>query len=551
MTEDGLLDNFPVHLVLGGSGESALLVLDSSDFGRLQLNPVPEIRRTVIALSQNRKCLEKTRKAMRNFDQGEIHLVQADPQRLPFHEQSIGVIVTLSSRKGKAERSIGRPCTSAGIPEDLTRVLTPEGWILDITRMRDWQANRNAEDPESCTKTQSYYVRPTSGYEYFVTRKWVPSRWPFGFLRLGVVRSMRIAADLIISRLRIRPLYDSVGVMVLSRATGEALLEKSVSLANDQTYGEKANPFSHRGFGLFVMSRWKALLLMSKKSEEIVKFPLNSVAAMRMKKHAENIDALNDSEIPALNHFLPSIVGRGIVCGQAYWAETRCRGIPGTKLWWLPGWRRKVRKSGFQFLMDLHRNTCQPARIVRSLFDDLVRPHVAIMEEEARRIDTTFNMTPLVEALWRVFRNRRMPFVRTHGDFWPGNLQVSKKGKLEGVLDWDESAPRGWPLLDLLHFIGFQYKRRLYWRFGSVITKTLMPGRIATWEHAMVRQYCAALAIESDLWVGFVAIYWLERVSQWIQTDLDKMWYDETWLRRNVIEPLPQILKQVSAMCLP
>jgi len=78
------------------------------------------------------------------------------------------------------------------------------------------------------------------------------------------------------------------------------------------------------------------------------------------------------------------------------------------------------------------------------------------------------------------------------------------------------------------------------WHFGSMGTNRLMPRRFVKWEREMTEKYCASLAIEDNLWPGFAALYWLYRVSQAVLS------FDETWVKRNVIKPLPRILKAVS-----
>jgi hypothetical protein len=97
-------------------------------------------------------------------------------------------------------------------------------------------------------------------------------------------------------------------------------------------------------------------------------------------------------------------------------------------------------------------------------------------------------------------------------------------------------------MLDLLHLIAFQRKWRATWLFGSIITKTLMQRRLTMWENKMVATYCAALSLEDSLWPAFVSLYWLNHVLQ-ARND-----FGESWLRRNVIKPLPRILEALSQM---
>jgi hypothetical protein len=219
--------------------------------------------------------------------------------------------------------------------------------------------------------------------------------------------------------------------------------------------------------------------------------------------------------------------------------ESWIEGISGTTFKWRAGWKRTVGESALHFLIYLHRSTSKPTQIHRELFDALLQEQVAGVEEMVRGFEPGFDLRPLVEALWNVFGGRQMPLVRTHGDFGLANILVSNEGQLVGVLDWDASMEQGWLVLDLLNLIACQRKWRAIWLFGNMVTRTLMQGRLAAWEREMVARYCGALSIVHSLWPGFIALYWLGRVS-WLRHA-----FGEKWLRQNVVKPLPRILEEL------
>ena len=139
--------------------------------------------------------------------------------------------------------------------------------------------------------------------------------------------------------------------------------------------------------------------------------------------------------------------------------------------------------------------------------------------------------------------------MQTHGDYWPGNVLVTQGAELAAVLDWDASEARGWPLLDLLHFIAFQHKRRAFWHFGPTLSNRLEPRKLPAWQLELADTYCQRLEIPSDLWTPFVVLYWLERVAQWLVTDFHAGKRNDPWLRRNVLQTAPALTVALLGSC--
>ncbi len=272
-----------------------------------------------------------------------------------------------------------------------------------------------------------------------------------------------------------------------------------------------------------------------------MKTPLGAKALQVIQHHAATLDSVAAMGDPTLRSALPKAKGQGTVHGQAYWVESWLDGMDGTTFKWSPSWRRKTARSAAQYIVDLHGSTARQTEISRSVFDELLQPYVAVVETEARKADPDFDLSPLVEALWALFAGQQMPLVRTHGDFWPGNILVSNDGRLTGVLDWDSSVDGGWPLVDLLHFIAFQNKWQARWFFGRVVTRQLTPLRLSRLERELAATYLSALSIREELWPGLVAIYWLTQASRCSGP------FGEGWTRRNVVRPLPRILEAILA----
>jgi hypothetical protein len=261
------------------------------------------------------------------------------------------------------------------------------------------------------------------------------------------------------------------------------------------------------------------------------------------------LERLRGSVGPELQQFLPQVVDRGFVAGQAYWAEKLRPGVPGTKFPWKFRWRRSAIRAGAQFIRTLHVETKRITEIDDELIFRMLNGHVLAIEKTVHLMDRQFSLRELFESIRNGLCGRSLNLVRSHGDFWPGNVLVTQDGRLSTVLDWDQSKESGWPLLDLFHLIVHQQKHRATWYFGDIVVERLMPKKFRHWESELVRDYCAALDLGPELWPFFVALYWLDHVLFWTQTDFGDpevvKGSDAGWIRRNIIAPLPRLSREL------
>jgi len=549
MREGQLLDGFPLHLLTGAEPGAVIAVLDSDALGRLQLAPGFESAMAegseasvskgfAVALARGEAILRRTRDGW-DANRGRCPwLVRADPERPPFRRDSVDGVLCA----GELPQNWQEPLSARAWTASVESVASGSGGVDPSGGWPDGAGQRAAG------AALEYFVRPACDREYFATRSWAAPDWPFDVLQLGRFRQVRLAANRWAGRTGITRLYDGARICIERKGANAPVEPTAANSPVEELFG------AGQGFGLFAKVAWNALLLGVENGRRIVKFPLNDVASARMNEQAEHLSQLFEGDDP-LAAYVPRVTEHSSIGNQEYWTETMCPGVPATQVpllpradgWGMP-WKRRAAREGVEFLIALHTETAEVTRVSEDLFEQFTKSRFEAITRAARRLEPGFDLTPLAASLFDALVNREIPLVQTHGDYWPGNVLVTRQAKLAAVLDWDASQKRGWPLLDLFHFIAFQHKRRAFWHFGSTLSKRLEPRKLPTWELDLANAYCQRLAIPSNLWTPFVALYWIERVSQWLITDFHDGKRNDPWLRRNVLRTAPALLKALAAI---
>jgi hypothetical protein len=129
-----------------------------------------------------------------------------------------------------------------------------------------------------------------------------------------------------------------------------------------------------------------------------------------------------------------------------------------------------------------------------------------------------------------------LPAVMRHGDLWPGNLQV-RRGRLQGVIDWDAWHPAAVPGTDLHQlFLGSRVRGRArplsrLWVARATHSSAFLQPTRRYWHALGMRPTPEVLdAIAAACWMGWVA----NRIRR--HPHLSR---DEAWLRDHVDRVLP------------
>lgn len=528
-----LLEGFPLHLLLPKSqGKFVTLIFHDDALGSIQFSANIEKQRRVVVAASPLASRSDRERIRRKYSKCTAEIFFAAVDDLPFAPMSVGEIVMLRRRHQTAESMYG--------VKSVDQLLAPDGTLV-VINPRFLKPPHTDSNELSNNILHRYYVFPLSGIEYIVVRKlWAGmSECPFSGLPLGVQSTMRKYLFTLMFRARLVRFVNCVTVDVRCNRGKFPLVHEILS--NCQ-YGRKCES----EFGLFVKIGWNAMLLNPSVSRSIVKMPLVSFNIDRMAKNVATIQQLEYEAPASLQSNLPKLYGTDAIGGQRYWEESLCVGIPASRFR-IPGRRkRRVVTEGCNFLLELQNGLKHETHINAARLKILLPTvHIRAISNAAQRLLPEFSIVEIVEKIEHVICGRRVPLVRTHGDFWPGNILVTHSGGLTAVLDWDASKESSWPVIDLLHLLAFQNKRKGFWYCGPTITEKLMPKRLRSWEAMAVEHYFRTMGLSADLWVCFNAIYWLERISGWAQTHLNDIGYSETWIRRNVIDTAPRVLFQM------
>lgn len=526
-----MLEGFPIHLLLPprSAGGITLLLYDEK-IGELQLQAVSNGARDLVIILPSSLEDQSPEILFSRPEYRNATLIYAEIEKLPFDPGTIDEIIICLSNSSTTE--------FAKSYEVLPKLLKNDG-VLSIV-----DAHSFVPPPSSAgMQATNYYVRSPNKNEYFVTGRSAHSmsNWPFHSLPFGVVATLKLSFNLFCDRYCSFAVARPIKIIILAPVNDGPL----ISIWVDQDEKKSLNKSS---VGLFVKAEWNAILFGLSNLQLIVKFPLNDAMVERMSDNAKTICSLNEKLSSQLQEKIPAIRNKGEICGQYYWEESLCSGLPASALRFSQKWKQRTADSGFKFLLKLHQETRIQSLIDTACFDALF-PQEDIDELclFAKEYDSSFDLTELLIVIKQVICNQDLPLVQTHGDFWPGNILVNVNAELEAILDWDASYECSWPVIDLLHLLTYQNKHTGYWHFGSVITKRLVPIKLKSWERRLVTKYFSELNISDNLWVCFVAIYWLERCIQWAKTSSSERWDGEKWVRQNVINTAPIILAQMKS----
>jgi len=273
----------------------------------------------------------------------------------------------------------------------------------------------------------------------------------------------------------------------------------------------------------------------------VLKLPLSREAEQSTAAHRKVVLALHQT--PNLEPFcalVPKSLAWGEYHGRPYYLETALAGE-------VAGDLVRRRSEPATLLADaartiglLHRATAQLEIVDEALFERIAGDDLNLLRSltphwpEAQALVRKLNAC---EALLReAFVGRSLPFAWAHGDYWPGNILISRSsGALSGIVDWDRASAQQLPALDILHLLAYTRKMRRHTELGEEVVGYLLPAALSPAERALIEEAFDRLGLprDADFFKASALLYWLRFAA----TNLSRypaFQSDRIWMRDNV-----------------
>ncbi|WNM57924.1 aminoglycoside phosphotransferase family protein [Candidatus Nitrospira allomarina] len=264
--------------------------------------------------------------------------------------------------------------------------------------------------------------------------------------------------------------------------------------------------------------------LVGKLPDRIVRFPLGQGALTRCRNNYETLQALQGiSPVP-----IPAASYTGSFGSLMYFEESKLPGFEPTGEQ-KRAWRSdKITAQASRYLLQLHAGTAQRVILDDVLFEKLVNVPFADFMTYCKGTDKVVftNVKTLVK---KRLMGKETLLVQTHGDFKRTNLLVNETGKVIGLIDWDLSRKMGFPLMDLLWFLGYEKYLSAPMPFYQAIVRVAFEEDLL--KNDCVQSYWHALCVgDGSLQKIYAAILLLyqfhEHLDYWHKTD--EHWFSHT-----------------------
>ncbi|MGB6874401.1 MAG: methyltransferase domain-containing protein [Candidatus Acidiferrales bacterium] len=246
----------------------------------------------------------------------------------------------------------------------------------------------------------------------------------------------------------------------------------------------------------------------------IVHLPMNDAATLRCQFAQECLRRLRESAPPSVRPLVPTPLLSGELNGIKYFVQSMFNGYPATRFMRNGKFDSVLKNHAVSFLLKLSDSSTGDSGVADD-WNRLVEPDLGhglqIVEQ-----NLGVSGDEIREHLDEQLSKRKWPVVIGHGDFWPGNLLLSKNGQeLVGVIDWDRTIPRGMPLLDLIHFLLYPKVELQRRKLPDLVGEVLARGRFSDSDQPFVDSYLRqiGLVLTEDELRAFAVLYWLLNVG--------------------------------------
>ncbi|MGB6483325.1 MAG: methyltransferase domain-containing protein [Candidatus Acidiferrales bacterium] len=267
----------------------------------------------------------------------------------------------------------------------------------------------------------------------------------------------------------------------------------------------------------------------------IVHIPMNDVAVARCQFSQECLRRLIDSAPPSVKPRIPIPLSSGELNGIRYFVQSMLPGYPATRFLRVAKLNKVSKDHAVNFLLELPiRDSDGSAQ--QDDWQALVEPDFG---EGLKIIEHKLGIpsSEIRQRVDEILSQRKWPVVIGHGDFWPGNLLLSKDGQnILGVIDWDRAIPRSLPLLDLIHFLIYPKSELYCRRIPDLLGEIVKNGRFEASDQPHVDSYLRRmeLALTENELRALIISYWIINVGVSRTRGASETVCDEDWMNECV-----------------
>jgi aminoglycoside phosphotransferase (APT) family kinase protein len=215
----------------------------------------------------------------------------------------------------------------------------------------------------------------------------------------------------------------------------------------------------------------------------VIKIARNADAARSMDHHRSALRRLRaDPRLRPLLPVLPEEVAAGRIGRNTYLVEKALPGIDARNLLEDAESSTRMQLASLELIRELHGRTAEIVTVDEAMTARWIdEPLRKLRGLEATYPRIAFRKRAIDGLGWELaaaLLGRRMPISWLHGDFFPGNILVSRDGRVvKGLVDWDLAASGELPFLDAMQFFMGIHLARTRSEWGPAVLALLAEGR--------------------------------------------------------------------------
>ncbi len=402
---------------------------------------------------------------------------------------------------------------------ELLRVLSANGHIIIYSSA----SQKTKFIPDDFTFINSIYIHPLSKSKFLVSTDKHFKSFPYSLFQQGIISTLKIYLFRLLNLTKLNTLTCVFRISTYSKSS----------------INQQADSISNKQLSAYIRANRNALIIEHQKSNEdiLTKIPLSKSARISMITNADSIEKINLHQNTYINKYLPNQIESNITNGATYFRESVMQGVAGTHFFFNPKKTKFIVENAIEFLIQLNRIKTARKEVDQQCFDQKVGFYIKFFRNKFNIDKNT--LSRLESILSDYLLNNTLPLVMSHGDYWLGNIIVSKTNcNLVGIVDWDSYQEDNFPLLDLLHLIVNINKRKGNKHFGILIKELLINFSLKDWKKQSILKYLKELNIETKYLKPLIVVYWLQRCHLWYTidvTDQDNLnLEEEAWVEKNI-----------------